>query len=168
VSGPIPLPSRPVLQGTHDLIPYRVSSMIRAGGMTTDGSPFIARRTAKTVPEALQAVTTALERHRFAVLYHLDVNEKLAEKGLSAVPPFHILEVCSAPRAKQALETNPSAGYFLPCKVVVFRDPEGDGTVIGLQRPHVMLDLVGDDRLKPLADDVEAVLTQVIDDAAQG
>lgn len=162
-----PAPLAAVLREPDDLIPYRVSSMIRAGGMTTDGTPFIARRTAKSVPEALQAVTAALERHRFAVLYHLDVNEKLAEKGLGAVPPFHILEVCSAPRAKQALETNPSAGYFLPCKVVVFRDPQGEGTVIGLQRPHVMLDLVGDDRLKPLVDDVETVLTQVVEEAAQ-
>lgn len=121
--------------------------------------------TAKSVPEALSAVEKSLASRQFGVLWHLDINEKLTEKGLGPVAPFHVLEVCSAPRARQALTTTQEVGYFLPCKVVVYQTADQQ-TRIGLLRPRLMTDLLGDERLRPLAEEVEGILTAAIEEAA--
>jgi uncharacterized protein (DUF302 family) len=134
--------------------------------MATETSGYFARSTTKSVDEAIRAVEAALKTRQFAVLWHLDINEKLVEKGLDPAPPFHVLEVCSAPRAKQALSTNQRVGYFLPCKIVVFTDAATGTTQIGFQRPHLMTDLLGDPALKPLADEVDGVLAAAVSEAA--
>ncbi len=121
--------------------------------------------TEKSVQDAVKAVDAALAKRKFSVLWALDVNEKLQEKGLDLAREFRILEVCSAPRAKQALESDPEVGYFLPCKVMVYR---GDGgTRIGLPRPTALMGMLGDDpKLAALAQEVEGVLVEALREAA--
>ena len=121
--------------------------------------------TDKSVDEAVQAVEDALAKRRFAVLWALNVNEKLGEKGQHLESPYRILEVCNAPRAKEALEANPAVGYFLPCKMVVY---QADGrTEIGLPRPTALIGMVGDAALRGLAEDVEQVLVDAAREAAR-
>ncbi len=118
----------------------------------------------KSVEQAAQDVTAALAARKFSVLWDLNLNDKLKDKGLELRGSFRVLEVCSAPRAKQALEQNPLVSYFLPCKVVVY---ERDGhTEIGLPRPTALIGLVGDPRLQGLAEEVEAVLIAAASEAA--
>ncbi len=128
---------------------------------------FVAVATQDSVSDAIQSVTRHLQEHQFGVLWHLDINEKLQEKGLEPALPFHVLEVCSAPRAKQALTANQQVGYFLPCKIVVYTDANTQGTIIGLQRPILMTELLGDPGLEPLAREVEELLTAAIREAAR-
>lgn len=123
--------------------------------------------TALSVDAAIRAVEKALAARQFGVLWHLDISEKLKEKGLSGGLPFHILEVCSPPRAQAALNTNQKVGYFLPCKVVVYATDAGN-TRIGLLRPRLMTDLLADPRLDALADEVDALLSAAIEEAASG
>lgn len=123
--------------------------------------------TRKSLDEAVQAVGTSLKNHQFGVLWDLDINEKLTEKGLVAEPPFRILEVCSAPRAKQALSTNQSVGYFLPCKVLVYQDRDSGQTTIGYAKPAALMGLLGDARLDGLAAEVDQLLRQAVDEAAR-
>jgi uncharacterized protein (DUF302 family) len=117
------------------------------------------------VDEAVVRVREALAKRGFSVLWELDVNAKLAEKGLNLALPYRILEVCSAPRAKQALETNPAVGFYLPCKVVVYGD--GGRTHIGLPRPEALIEQVGDERLHDLADEVGRVLVAAVDEVGR-
>ena len=133
--------------------------------MVTD--TFIAEHTRATVDEAMERVRQSLQERGFGVLWHLDINEKLEEKGQERVDPFHILEVCSAPRARQALTKNQRTGYFLPCKIVVYRDAQDGRTVIGLTRPQIMTDLLHDPGLTDLAREVEELLSAAISEAAQ-
>lgn len=119
--------------------------------------------TSKGVSEAAAAVEAAMAGLKFSVLWQLDVNRTLESKGLSLEHEVRILEVCSAPRAKGALETNPDVAYFLPCKIVVKR-VEGQ-TTIGLARPGTLLALLGDERLEGLAREVEAELMAIVDAA---
>lgn len=119
--------------------------------------------TSKTAAEAVAAVEAALAERKFSVLWHLKVHEKLAEKGLNLAPEVHILEVCSAPRAKLAIETNPEVAYFLPCKVVV--RSENGKTSIGYASPDILIGILGDDRLKDLASEVEVVLSETLEAA---
>jgi uncharacterized protein (DUF302 family) len=120
--------------------------------------------TRKSVDEAARAVEAALAQRRFSVLWGLDVNEKLREKGLDVDGSYRILEVCSAPRAKQALETNPDVSCFLPCKVVV--SEVGGRTEIALPLPSALIGMLGDARLRPLAEEVETVMVEAVREAA--
>ncbi len=122
-------------------------------------------RTGKSVDEAVAAVQEKLGEKQFSVLWELNVNQTLKSKGFDLAHEVRILEVCSAPKAKGALETNPMVAYFLPCKIVVKR-VEGQ-TTIGLTRPAALMGLMGDERFDDLAKQVEADLSAIVDAAAQ-
>lgn len=135
--------------------------------MATETEAYYTVPTTKDVAGAMAAVETALKDEKFSVLWHLDINEKLQEKGLEPGPAFHVLEVCSAPRAKEAMTTNQQVGYFLPCKIVVYTDTNQPGeTKIGILKPELMMSLLGDKRLEPLAEEVGAALKRAVNVAA--
>jgi len=118
----------------------------------------------KSVPDAIAALEGALAKRKFSALWHLDMRAKLQEKGQAFDGEFHVFEVCSAPHAKVALETNLEVGYFLPCKMVVYSK---DGkTYVGLLRPNLLIEMLGEERLQSLANHVEAELSAAVDEAA--
>ncbi len=123
--------------------------------------------TDKSIESAIEALTDALSRRQFSVLWHLDMNEKLIQKGLEPEPPFHVLEVCSAPRAKEALRTTQIVGYFLPCKLVVYQDRETGKTTLGLPDPEALLTLAGHSSLDGLAREITAILHEAVEEARQ-
>ncbi len=133
--------------------------------MNATDTLFYSVKTDKSVEDAVKAVSDALSHHQFGVLWALDINQKLVEKGLEAEPPFHILEVCSAPRAKEALTANQQVGYFLPCKIVVYRDRDSDTTVVGFPKPDVLIGLLKEPRLEGLAREVSELLAKAVDEA---
>ncbi len=121
--------------------------------------------TGKGVEEAVAAVREALSERKFSVLWELNVNQTLEAKGFDLAYQVRILEVCSAPKAKKALETNPAVAYFLPCKIVV-KQVDGQ-TTIGVTRPAALMGLMGDARMDDLAAQVEAELTAAAEAAAR-
>ncbi|MCY0878888.1 MAG: DUF302 domain-containing protein [Firmicutes bacterium] len=121
----------------------------------------------KTVDEAVAQLKTSLGRHQFGVLWDLDINEKLAEKGVEPERPYRILEVCSAPRAKEALATHQVAGYFLPCKVVVYEDARTQAIMVGFVKPEVLMGLSRLAALESLAHEVHELLRAAVDEVAQ-
>lgn len=118
---------------------------------------------AKSFEQAINDLKQALVEEKFGVLWELDVPAKLREKGVEFQGKFHILEVCNPHKAKAVLETNIKAGYFLPCKVVVYE--EKGVTNIGLPKPSVLIDLLGDGGLGEPAGAVERELIAAIDRA---
>jgi len=122
-------------------------------------------RTDKSVDEAVAAVQAQLAERKFSVLWTLNVNETLRSKGFDLEHEVRILEVCSAPKAKGALETNPAVAYFLPCKIVVKR--VSGQTTVGLTRPGALMGLMGDARFDDLAKQVEADLAAAVEAAAR-
>lgn len=128
---------------------------------------FYQRSCAKTGPEAVESVTAALKNQNFSVLWDLDINQKFVEKGIEPEPFFHILEVCSAPRAKEALEHNQHVGYFLPCKMLVYKDRESQEIFVGLAHPSVFMNLLDDPGLKTLGEEVTIALTTAVDEACK-
>ncbi len=121
-------------------------------------------QTSKSVEASIAALQEALTERKFSVLWHLHINQKLAEKGLTIEPDVHVLEVCSAPRAKQAIDLNADVAAFLPCKITV--TAVGGTTRISLTRPTLLMELLRDTRLKPLAEEVEKILVDAIEAAA--
>jgi uncharacterized protein (DUF302 family) len=119
--------------------------------------------TKKSVDEAVKAVEESLKNHKFGVLWQLDLPAKLQEKGVEFTQPYRILEVCNPVEAKRVLTQNSLVGYFLPCKVVIYE--EQGTTKIGLPKPTVLMGVVNDPALKEVAERVENVLIQSIDEA---
>ncbi|CAM3358231.1 DUF302 domain-containing protein [Hydrogenibacillus schlegelii] len=119
--------------------------------------------TTKSVEEAIAALGEALKEHRFGILWQLDLTETLRSKGLAMDRPYRVLEVCNPHEAKAAVDTAVEAGYFLPCKIVVYED--GGKTKIGLPKPPVLMDLVERPELRPIAERVEQALIQAIEAA---
>ncbi|WP_239614975.1 DUF302 domain-containing protein [Cohnella mopanensis] len=117
--------------------------------------------TDKSVEEAIAALEGHLKERSFGILWQLDLPAKLKEKGIdSYTEPYRILEVCNPREAAKVLGDNELAGYFLPCKIVVYRR---DGmTKIGLPRPGALMRLLEDERLQETAESIEQVLVDVL------
>ena len=96
-------------------------------------------------------------------MWKFNIQEKLKEKGVDLEKEFFVLEVCNPHEAKRVLTENSLVGYFLPCKVVVYKE---DGkTKIGLPRPSSLIKMISDEKLVALAQDIENRLIGCIDKA---
>lgn len=112
--------------------------------------------------QAVDDLKVTLKQHGMGVLWELDIPSKLQEKGQDFRTLVRILEVCNPVKAKQVLESNITASYFLPCKVVVFQNADGK-TAMGMIRPTTLIGVMGDEGLKGVAQEVEAELRAAID-----
>ncbi|MBM6618171.1 DUF302 domain-containing protein [Bacillus suaedaesalsae] len=117
--------------------------------------------TNKNIVEAIESIETSLKDEKFSVLWMFDIKQKLQEKGLEFEKEFKVLEVCNPKEAQRVLMENEMAGYFLPCKIVVY-DHEGK-TKIGMPRPTALISLLNDERLKAFTKDIEDRLIKCID-----
>jgi uncharacterized protein (DUF302 family) len=117
--------------------------------------------TNETIEDAIQNLEKSLKEENFGVLWMFDIKEKLNEKGLDFQKNFKVLEVCNPLEAQRVLNENEKAGYFLPCKIVVY-EVEGQ-TKIGMPKPTALISLLNEDKMKQFAKDIEDRLIRVID-----
>lgn len=120
--------------------------------------------TDKNVNEAIQSLEDSLKKEGFGVLWKFDIKEKLQEKGLEFDKEFKVLEVCNPQEAQRVLNENEMAGYFLPCKIVVYQS-NGE-TKMGMPRPTSLISLLNDEKLKQFAKDIEDRLINCINNCA--
>lgn len=118
--------------------------------------------TNRSIEEAIAAVEASLQQHKFGVLWKMDVPATLRSKGVEADFTFHVLEVCNPGIAKAFLSENMLAGYFMPCRVVVY-EQEGK-THMGLVKPTALMGLVNEE-LAGKAESVEKELIAAIEGA---
>ncbi|KIL72385.1 DUF302 domain-containing protein [Bacillus badius] len=111
--------------------------------------------------EAIVQLEEALTGETFGVLWQLDIQKKLQEKGVGFDKKFIILEVCNPQEAKKVLEEENLAGYFLPCKIVVYE--ENGQTKIGMPKPTTLISMLENDKLKEVAQGIENRLIGCID-----
>ena len=120
--------------------------------------------TTASVQNAIAALETSLKEEQFGVLWRFNLREKLKEKGFDFEREYVVLEVCNPAEANRVISENVLAGYFLPCKIVVY---EADGkTKIGMPKPTAFMNMLEDDALKSIAADVEVRLIGCIDRVA--
>jgi uncharacterized protein (DUF302 family) len=115
----------------------------------------------KSMNEAVSALEASLKDEKFGVLWSLNMKETLAGKGVELDGDYIILEVCNPHEAKRVLEKNPIVSYFLPCKIVVYK--ENDTTKVGLPKPTELIKFVENDELQAIAADIEKRLIGAID-----
>lgn len=111
--------------------------------------------------QAIEAVTQALAKEGFGVLTEIDVAATLKKKLGLERPPYRILGACNPQLASRALEAEPQIGALLPCNVVVRQDAQGK-TLVEFMDPDAVLGLVGRPEIAPIAAEVKARLTRVL------
>lgn len=120
------------------------------------------RRVQQPMPEVVARVREALAKEGFGVLTEIDVQATLQKKLGVSRRPYLILGACNPALAHRALEAEPALGVLLPCNVDVFEGDDG-ATYVQSIRPEVAFQLVGNPAIAPIATEVDARLTRVLD-----
>ena len=123
------------------------------------------RETDHAPADAVARITKALADRKFGVLHVHDLKKTLNGKGVPFAPECQILEVCNPQQAAKVLAEDLDLNMALPCRISVY---EKDGkTRIGMLSPKAMLEQLSDlPALRAVADEVESVLVEAIDEAA--
>lgn len=107
-------------------------------------------------------VTDALKSQGFGVLTEIDVKNTLKQKLNVDFRPYKILGACNPTLAHQALELEPEVGLLLPCNVTL-SEIEPGLTEVAIIDPLVMLGVVQNPQMQPIADQARQRLEKVMD-----
>jgi uncharacterized protein (DUF302 family) len=109
---------------------------------------------------ALTRTIEALKAEGFGVLTEIDVKETLKKKLNVEYPPYKILGACNPPLAHRALMAAPEVGLLLPCNVTV-RELENGVIEVAMIDPLIMMGVISNPALKPVADEARSRLERV-------
>lgn len=105
----------------------------------------------------------AVKARKFGVIGVLDLQAKMAEKGVSFANACRIYEVCNPHKAKQVLEGDMRISTALPCRISIYSK---DGKVkLATLLPTATLGLFGVPGLEQVAQDVEQEIKGMVDAA---
>lgn len=110
--------------------------------------------------QAIEKVTEELKKEGFGVLTTIDVKDTLKKKLDVDFKRYVILGACNPPFAYKALQAEEEIGLLLPCNVIVY-EKEGK-TAVSAFDPMVMTTILGNEAMKPVADEVQKRLQRVI------
>lgn len=112
--------------------------------------------------EAAQAIVAeALKAEGFGILTEIDVKATLKKKIDVDFHPYKILGACNPKLAHQALVIAPEIGMLLPCNVVIAENEAGK-TDVSLINPLVMMGVIENPALEPIAQDAQERLERVL------
>lgn len=102
-----------------------------------------------------------LKKEGFGILTEIDVQAKFKEKLGIEFKKYVILGACNPPNAHKAILAEENIGLLLPCNVIVYE--KGSKTVISVIKPTVAMQVVGNPRLEPIGQFIEAKLKKAFD-----
>lgn len=108
-----------------------------------------------------ERIPKVLEAHGFGVITRIDMAAKLREKLGVDVEKYMIFGACNPPNAYKAISAEPDIGLMLPCNVTVYA--KAGKTVVGAIKPSVAMGMIDNEKLQPVAMQVEKDLKAVID-----
>ncbi len=120
----------------------------------------IGRDLDESYDSVLPRVLEALKAEGFGVITEVDVKKTMKEKLGVDGRPHVILGACNPKLAHAALEVEADLGLLLPCNVVVYETDAG--TRVAVVNAGAMLGMVGNERLSPIADQVQEGLDRVL------
>ena len=121
--------------------------------------------TKKSLPEVARDLEAAVQKHKFGVLAVHDLKAKLKEKGVDLNQDCLIYEVCNPVQAKKVLEADPEISTALPCRISIYR--KGSDVTLATIRPTALLEMFPTPELKIVAQEVEAAMLKIMDEAAK-
>lgn len=114
--------------------------------------------------DAVSRTREALAAQGFGVLTEIDMQATLKAKLGEDMEQYLILGACNPPLAHRAVGVDRQIGLLLPCNVVVRAAPGDEAAVlVEAMDPQVLVDVTGEDELKPIADEVATKLRAAID-----
>jgi uncharacterized protein (DUF302 family) len=114
--------------------------------------------------DAVALVREALARKGFGVLTEIDVKATLKKKLDVDFRPYVILGACNPQLAHQALTAERAIGLLLPCNVVVYASDAPGRSVMAVLDPVAQLGATGRDDIRPIAEQVRALMQGVLED----
>ncbi len=112
--------------------------------------------------QAVERATAALKEQGFGILTQIDVQTTLKQKLDVDFRRYVILGACNPPLAHRALSATLDVGLLLPCNVVVYEDDDG-GSVVTIQDPITMMNVIDNPALQFIAQEARDGLMRVID-----
>ena len=125
----------------------------------------VSRETNLSFEEAADKARALLQEAGYGILCGIDVQTKLKEKLGIEREPYLILGACNPPLANESLKAEPDLGALLPCNVVLVE--KAARTWLQCE-PERMLSIVGNEQLKPIAEQVCENLSRVVEELAKG
>ena len=122
--------------------------------------------TSKTVSEAATALQSAVQANHFGVMQVHNLTETMAKKGVEFSHECLIFEVCQPQQAKKVLDQNMSVSTTLPCRISIYE--EGGKTVLATLKPTILLAMFNVPKLEQVAQEVEATIVKIMNEAATG
>jgi uncharacterized protein (DUF302 family) len=114
--------------------------------------------------DAVARTRAALAERGFGVLTEIDVKATLKAKLGHDMEDYLILGACNPPLAHRAVEVDRQIGVLLPCNVVIRTDPDhADIVLVEAMNPRLLVDVTGEPRLNPIAEEVTGKLQAAID-----
>lgn len=118
----------------------------------------------KPMTRVMADLEAAVARNKFGVLGTHNLKETMEKKGVAFGRDCMIVEVCNPVQAKKVLEANLEISTALPCRISIY---EEDGRIkLATIKPTAMIALYSAPNLKSVAEEVEAVLVKIMDEAA--
>lgn len=116
--------------------------------------------------QAVAQVKDALKAEGFGILSEIDVQRTLREKLGAEMESYVILGACNPQLAHRALTEEPEIGLLLPCNVVV--RATGAGSRVDIIDPEAMLGIVGNERVRAVAEEAKQRLQRAVAALAAG
>lgn len=110
--------------------------------------------------EAVAIVTEELKKEGFGILSKIDVQEKFKEKLGIDFKKYIILGACNPASAHKAILAEENIGLMLPCNVIIYETE--NKTTIAVIKPTVAMEMIGNKKLKEVAENIETKLENVI------
>jgi uncharacterized protein (DUF302 family) len=120
--------------------------------------------TTKSMEEIAKGLEESAAKHKFGIITVHNLKETMAKKGVDFAGECMIYEVCNPHQAKKVLEENGAVSTALPCRISVYRS--GDEYRIATMLPSAMMQMFDSPGLAPIADEVEAVIKAMMEDAS--
>jgi uncharacterized protein (DUF302 family) len=118
----------------------------------------------RSIDDVSERLQKSITDRGFGVLGVHDLKATMKKKGVDFGPECRVFEVCNPHQAKKVLERRMEISTALPCRISVFAE---DGQVrLSTIKPSALLDMFGDEELKPVAAEVEKVMLESMDEAA--
>jgi uncharacterized protein (DUF302 family) len=114
-------------------------------------------------PDTLERLRGALRREGFAILYEIDLRQKLREKLGVEFRDYVVLGACSPLLTHRSLLEDIDVGLLLPSNVVVYAEADGRSTAKAVDAAQT-LSITGTSALEPPAAEMSERLRKVIDE----
>lgn len=121
-------------------------------------------KSSKSLNEIERGLQESAVRHQFGVIAVHDLQETLKKKGVDLAMECRIYEVCNPVQAKKVLDADGAISTALPCRISVYG--KAKEYTLATMRPTEMMKAFANPEIEPVAREVEAVILQMMQDAA--